>query len=281
MTASRDYLGVELVYDRTITDGNVASWLEHWLLTSAGAWAANAAVRVWDPARSRRETIDLSRPGKLGEALAAHTRWFDGRHAGAVELRGATREYAILVGINDNPISWNGDSLLLGNQLCLQVMRKTVDDKPQEEFAREFLDAACRATSPMWAAMYRLSEYVAKVMQLSPSIEDIGRDFGRFLPALFAVNYFGERYVSLFGKERVAAVDQRMIEQVGSGVIVSVASPGLWQAADATYAQVLDALGREHFFDRDDRDRVTVAPDFGDSRAPLTNDPIQLSGGAV
>ncbi|WP_203909571.1 hypothetical protein [Rhizocola hellebori] len=219
-------------------------------------------MTVWDSSPTHRKDIDLALPGHLGKELESQTRSLEGGHVGMVELRVRNREFIMIVGIDDDVVARIGDRQLLPNDLSLQILRKTVDGKPAEQFAYDFLKEACTRTSPAWGAIYRQSEYDFKVMQQTPSVEAIGRDFGRFLPGLFAVNYFGERYVTLFGDRRIAQLKPQVVEPAGSGVVVSVASPGNWQAAESSYAEVLDTLGREHFFDRDNDTRMTVAPTF-------------------
>lgn len=109
-------------------------------------------------------------------------------------------------------------------------------------------------------------EWNAKNMELERGARAIGGDISRYLPGLYWLNFFGEPYRKLIGKERLLSAPAHEIVEVDAGVLVCLAErPESWDSPEykAVENRVLDHLGREYFFDRNDTERKTVAPDFG------------------
>jgi hypothetical protein len=102
-------------------------------------------------------------------------------------------------------------------------------------------------------------------MSTSPRIEAIGRDFGRFLPGLFWLNFFGGRYKDLIGEERLRSAPAERVIGLDSGVIISLAAdPARWNSTEFTMSEerVRRHLGPAFFFAKSDSERETVAPDW-------------------
>jgi hypothetical protein len=92
-------------------------------------------------------------------------------------------------------------------------------------------------------------------MSDGPSVHAVGRDFSRYLPGLFSVNYFGERYVELIGREVLLHAPSERADTLGSGVIVVLDStigshPVDTVVSGSAEADALDAIGRRHFFQK-------------------------------
>jgi hypothetical protein len=73
--------------------------------------------------------------------------------------------------------------------------------------------------APAWGAVSSREEYDAKVMSDGPGVAAIGRDFGRFLPGLFTLNFFGPPWVDLVGRERLLGAPGA--RAVGDGVLIA------------------------------------------------------------
>ncbi|MGW0828733.1 hypothetical protein [Streptomyces sp. NPDC002845] len=130
---------------------------------------------------------------------------------------------------------------------------------------RSLFGEVCAAMNPLWGAVYSKSEYWAKVMEETPSIRAVGRDFSRSLPGLFSVNYFGEKYVELIGSQKFERIESASVERVGSGWIVDVTSdPLAWRESELVMQNesVMTEIGSEFFFLKEVTERVTRAPDW-------------------
>ena len=108
-------------------------------------------------------------------------------------------------------------------------------------------------------------QYRAKVMSERPVVRAVGRDFSRFLPGLFWLNFFGPRYVDLIGEERLQSSPANTIEEVDGGLLLGLGDdPGQWNSAKRrqTERAVLDAIGHDFFFSADAPGRATRAPSW-------------------
>jgi hypothetical protein len=146
-----------------------------------------------------------------------------------------------------------GEGRDFGNHIALQVRRARVEQSSGDVWLREAFAELCRRLSPAWGSAHQSAEYWAKVMQTEPSIRAVGRDFARYLPGLFWLNFFGPRYCELLGAERLLTTPAHSVAAVGDGVLVALADdPGSW-TTDA-YANAERAarahLGARHFFSK-------------------------------
>jgi hypothetical protein len=109
------------------------------------------------------------------------------------------------------------------------------------------------------------AEYGKKVMSDEPPVRAVGRDFGRFLPGVFWLNFFGRPYRNLLGEERLRSVPGETAI-VDDGVLVMLgADPRRWNEAESAAAEqnVRDHLGSELFFSKAFPDEVGVVPEWG------------------
>jgi hypothetical protein len=186
----------EFVYDRFLGDGAVLGDLETALQEHAVHWAES--VRVVRAPRDQRE-LDLSSTGWLEAAVVAAARERgvtyralverhgagDERLFGSVELRGATRALVVVVSIDERPLARLGGRLSFGNRIALQIRGSQVEGRRASEWVLGAFEGIAGPTSPTWGAVAAHEEYHAKVMSDGQTLEAVGRDFARFLPALF------------------------------------------------------------------------------------------------
>ena len=103
-------------------------------------------------------------------------------------------------------------------------------------------------------------------MSDGPHTAAVGRNFARFLPGLFTVNFLGEAYCELIGRERLLTAPAMRAELVDSGALLVLGQdPAEWDTPPRRDAEqaVLDHIGREHFFLKDRNMAVeTRAPDW-------------------
>jgi hypothetical protein len=265
----------ELVFDRYLGAGNDLDLLQGLLRKVAPKWSSE--MHLWKSPKDQ-ESIDVHHPGALGSAVVMaaaergatyralverHGRPIDERLAGSAELRGAGPELVVIVSLDETVLSRLGARKQLGNRVSLQVRRPRIERLRGDDWLQGTFEAMCSELSPAWAWAGQTAEYWAKVMSDPPRVEAVGRDFGRFLPGLFWLNFFGGRYRELLGDERLRSTPAARVVMVDDGVLVGLASdPLMWDTAGyaADEQRVRDHLGSELFFSKAEPDRWTVAP---------------------
>lgn len=269
-------LDAELVFDRFL-DGDELDRVQVALVAVAPKWCSR--LRVWRSSKDQ-VPIDVSQPDALAAAVlvAAGERGptyrrlveeygtppFE-RFRGSVELRGAGPEMVVVISVDQMVLSPLGSKKRLGNRLSLQVRRPKVEGQLGSAWVRSSFEVLCSALAPAWGAAKHPHEYRAKVMSDAPSVEAVGRDFGRHLPGVFWINFLGRPYRNLLGDDRLRSVPGK-IADVGDGVIVMLGpEPGLWDDPSFAAAEqkVRDHLGTQLFFSKADPDRVGLVPDWG------------------
>ena len=266
-------LDLEVVFDRFLGDGDSLERVYEILVRHAPEWSEQ--LRVYRSARDQerlehspdvfRDAV-LKVAGERGEtyrALVARHGSGDERLFGKVELRGATPDLTVVIAVDERAVTPRGDALVLPNDVTFQLRRARVQGQPAATWANVVLEEIAASTTPVWGAISAGSEYDAKVMSDGPGFAAIGRDFGRFLPGLFSVNFFGPPYVDLIGRRRL--LDAPGAREVGEGVLITVADdPRQWDAPAHREREdaVLDHLGREYFFSKTAMPSLTKAPDW-------------------
>jgi hypothetical protein len=268
-------LTIEFVFDRELGHADVVV-LQRYLVEHAPVWSSGLHVRR--SARDKRP-INSRDPVSMAEvALSAATetgKHYDalvekygpppaGRVTGLVEVRGSNLDLVVVIGTDSDALAVkrSGDRLL-GNHIALQLVRQSVDRISLDEWSFSTLRDLSNELAPVWASAHVHDEYYAKVMSEPPEISAIGRDFNRFLPGLFWMNFFGRRYRDLIGHERLLSAPAPIVEDVGEGVLIGLGrEPKDWEtdARKATERAVLEHIGAEFFFDKSNPESQTTAP---------------------
>lgn len=235
------------------------------LVRLAPKWSTR--LRVWCGPRDHRP-VDLADPGALARAMLAAAgergetyrrlvqEYGPGpaeRLVGSVELRGAGPELIMVASVDEIVLSTMGTRKLLGNGIALQVRRAAVAGRPGSEWLADAFKMLCAELAPTWGCAGHAAEYEAKVMSGPPRIEAVGRDFGRHLPGVFWLNFFGNRCTDLIGADRFATLPKTFVTALDDGIIVRLADdPLTWTTADYAIdeGKVRDQLGRRQFFDK-------------------------------
>jgi hypothetical protein len=257
-------LDAEIVFDRFLSDADLAV-LQEELVRLAPKWSTR--LRVWRGPRDQRP-IDPADPGALGRVVLAaagergatyrrmvaeHGRGHAERLTGSAELRGAGPELVVVVSVDEIVLSTMGTRKLLGNGIALQVRRPTVARRPGADWLAETFETLCARLAPAWGHAEHPAEYWAKVMSQSPRVEAVGRDFGRYLPGVFWLNFYGPAYLERIGPDRFAALPPEFVQPVAAGRLVRLATtPQAWTTPDYAIDErrVRDTLGRPHFFEK-------------------------------
>jgi hypothetical protein len=267
---------VQLAFDRFIGEDDTLDVLQQTLTTAAPEWTRS--LHVHEGPRERT-AVDLSEEGALREAvMAAATRRgatyqqlvarhgaVNPRRQGSAEVRGSSTALTVVVSVDEKPLARMGDRLLLGNSITLQLRRAKIEGRAAGEWAAAVFERLCERTRPVWGGVVALNEYDAKVMSDGPGLAAIGRDFSRFLPGLFAVNFFGRRYRGLIADRGVREMEQVRTSDIGDGLLVELSrDPRDWEEPErrALERRVLEALGSDLFFSKISPDAPTRAPDW-------------------
>jgi hypothetical protein len=269
-------IDMELVFSRDVASDGTLDQLQAWLATAAARWSSEIEVTDavdgdrWSvsPGGSLRSAV-LSAAMTRGEtyaALAAVEAAPASAALGSAEIRGLTSELVVVVSIDSEPLRRIRGRLLLGNAITVQIRQPQVGGCPREEWIERTLPSLCEVCRPAWGACYDIDEYEARVMTRSPSFEATGRDFSRFLPALFPWNYFGAEYCGLIGRARLLGTPAVFTRELGdAGVLVCIArDTAMWASEDYQRHQSLatEHIGPQFFYDHADRDRETMAPEW-------------------
>jgi len=113
----------------------------------------------------------------------------------------------------------------------------------------------CRNTSPVWGSVRDDKEYWTKVMTESPVVSAIGRDFGKYLPGLFWMNFLGKPYVNLIEKSRLASTPSLTVQEIDEGLCLKLyedpfkGSESLNRKSEVQY-----------FFQRENKAQETASP---------------------
>lgn len=238
-----------------------------------------------------RRPIDVEAAGALGDRVrvaanergplyARLAREFGDpapRVLGSAELRGRDSSLVVVVMLDEMAIWPCGEAWLWGNNVGLSVCRRKIEGVSAATWSGAVTEAMCAALSPPHAYAHLQGEYDAKNMSHEGGgLRAIGVDVSKALPGLYWLNFFGQPYRDLIGRQRLLAAPAHEVREVDDGVLLMLhPDPEAWDAPEYREAEqrVLDHLGREHFFDRDHPDRRTMAPAF--DLPPRPDPPLQ------
>jgi len=271
---SKTALDAELVFDRFLGDTNVLGALASALKRKAPTWSAGLHIRknpkdrvqidVRDSAAISKAVLDAAgERGPTYHALVSRYGKGDERLFGSVELRGSTSDLVIVIGVDEKPLSRLAGRLLMGNYITVQVRKLKVEERDAAAWLSELFIELCRETSPAWGSARDDREYWAKVMADSPAVSAIGRDFGKYLPGLFWMNFFGKPYVELIGKSRLAGAPSFSMQEIDEGVCLKLyEDPFKWSEPLNRKAEekALRHIGVQHFFERENHAQESMSP---------------------
>jgi hypothetical protein len=270
-------LDLEVVCDRYLGAPGELEVLQSLLVKAAPRWCTR--LRVLASAREQ-VPVDAGQPGALGaavlematrrgptyQALVERGGPGDERVFGSAEVRGASPELVVVVSVDERVVSPLGQATVLNNTVSLQVRRSKVAGWKGSDWSFEVFQSLCDRLSPAWGWAGHPGEYWAKVMTEEPSIRAVGRDFGRYLPGVFWLNFFGRPYRQLIGDDRLRSTPASHLAMVDQGVLIGLGlAPTDWDTAEYATAEqrVRDHLGASVFYSKAERDRPTVASPWG------------------
>jgi hypothetical protein len=262
---------IKLLFVRDIAEDGTLTAFEDLLRRSAPGWCQT--MRIWTsnreqtpvrPGRLRAEVIeDVTDDGPISPLVTYPTPVDKQRRVGTSEVRGASPDLTVVIGVDAFPYSRRSGKPALNNSIAVQVRRPKVAGRPAADWSAELFAEACAGLSPLWGIAKTRSEYDQKVMNDGPGTWAEGRNFDKYLPGLFAHNYFGPSYVDLIGQDALLSAPAAETRKIGDGVLLVVEpDPERWDTPQAISRSetILDHLGREHFYDKHNPTQDFSAP---------------------
>jgi hypothetical protein len=246
--------------------------LQNLLRRRAASWSSRLRLEI-----DNKVKVDLKQPGAVRAVAERETRTIaSGRRLGGPAFVGAYPSLECGVSVDSEPIVWMRDgSLRLGNRISFVAHADEIEGMSAAHWIYQVFMEMVEAFEPLWGAVSSHPEYDAKVMGVFPSDSStpgawgaVGYDFGRALPGLFWINFFGPRYVELIGRERLLGAPAVEAREVGRGVLVVTRSdPYEWGSEHArrSLEDVLGHIGRQFFFSKAEPDAQRVAPDWSEA----------------
>jgi hypothetical protein len=153
------------------------------------------------------------------------------------------------------------------NVLSIEIFEKDrIEQHSAADWARDFFAQVAAHLPVRYGNCHLDEEFDAKNMVTTPEVtKAVGVNIDKAVPGLYWLNYFGIPFVKLMGREVLLSAPAYRVEQVGDGVLIALSeTPDEW--ANAAYREcanaVIDRIGTDFFFSREDPDRKTIAPDF-------------------
>lgn len=251
--------------------------LERVLANQVGPWFTG--LHAWQEEKGRRELVDgftqnirqiAAEKGELFRQLTEkHGPGPHERRTGTVELRGSDSSLVVVVGLDDYVFAPSAGRYLWGNTISLQFCRRDCCGKSAAELSRGIAEECCREMYVLYAHGHLLEEWDARNTSRDKGKMTIGADVSRYLPGLYWLNYFGEPYCDLIGRERLLRAPAFESSWLGHGVLMLVdEQPESWKSDETHHVDVLNHIGDQYFFLRDKPDRLTQAPSYGLKELP-------------
>jgi hypothetical protein len=264
-------IDIDFSFVRDLAEDTTLREIEYLLRQRAPSWCED--LRIWVTSREQipvregrleAEIVDAVTDDGPVSPLVTHPTPVDKRRrVGTSEIRGTSPDLTVIISVDAFPYARISGEMSLNNDFAVQVRRPKVAGRPAAQWSADFFAEACATISPVWATTQASSEYDQKVMNDGPGTWAEGRNFDKYLPGLFAHNYFGPPYVDLIGQDALLSAPAAETRKIGDGVLLVVEpDPERWDTPQAISRNetILDHLGREHFYDKHNPTQDFSAP---------------------
>lgn len=285
MSKRRDQLRTDLTlcFGESFFEGSCLRDIEAFLRRELPEWTSDLSIwrgekrgparrsRIGDFARDVQDAAAARGP-LYAQLIKQHGAGPYQRRTGSVELRGSDNALIIVLTLDEYRFAPSAGRWLWGNTLTMQLTGTEVLGRAAGDFAGCIGAQACAALSPWYGHAELVQERDEKnISRADGGVMAIGGDISRYLPGLYWLNFFGEPYCNLIGRERLLTAPAFSCEAIDAGVLICLASSlEAWDSTErrTVEARVLAHLGDQYFFDRNTTERKTVAPDFGLEELP-------------
>jgi hypothetical protein len=158
------------------------------------------------------------------------------------------------------------------NKLAAEFQPELLESSSFDDIAAQFFRRFVLRVPSRYGRVCLKEEFAAKNIEGDEGhVRAIGVTLDLALPGVYWLNYLGDPYVSLIGKDRLLSTPDCVIEEAGGGVILQVAcSPLEWISDEYKdrVDRIVHHIGADLFFDRKIQSRQTRAPEFFSKRLP-------------
>jgi hypothetical protein len=272
-------LNVVIHLGRSLFEGSQLQDIQNILGSCASEWTNQARIYR---SRQDQQPIDLKTSGTLEAAIREWENQRRGvrealekelgpprfpRLLGTVELRGADASLTVVISADEFVFAPFLDGRwIFGNRIALQIRKSKVEGVDAAMWSAGVIAALCENLSPFHGDVHTVDEFDAKNMShAGGGLAAIGVDVFKYLSGLYWMNFFGKPYCDLMGRDTLLTAPAADVRAVNDGVLLRLTdNPRDWatEAYKTIERRVLEHIGPQYFFSRDDPNRKTVAPNF-------------------
>ena len=184
---------------------------------------------------------------------------------GMVHFKGKYTLLEVFIHLDCESIRPFAGSWSCANGISIQIVRRRVEGLLYSDFCRETLTVLGTSNIlqiDLGSAKLRDEGFAKNVDQTRGGWRALGpRDLS--LPGLYWLNFLGQPYCDLIGRDRLLSAPAFEVKEIGSGVLLALAAePEEWNTPSYREREqrVLDHIGREYVFERDKPDKPTKGP---------------------
>jgi hypothetical protein len=188
------------------------------------------------------------------------------RRSGVEELRGANSSLIVVLSVDEWVMSPSREDWHFGNSLTVQIRSARVEGEDAAEWATKTFELLCARLSPAWGSTRLVDEFRSKnFVAEGRDRKVVGTNVSQHLPGIYWLNFFGDIYCNLIGRDRLLSCPAEQTKVVAGGVLVKIsARPRSWDSEmyRRREADIAGYLGRQYFFDRSGATESYMAPAF-------------------
>jgi hypothetical protein len=205
--------------------------------------------------------------GPTFERLSAESSPRYPRRFGEVLVRGGARATFLTIRFDEYvPGMPIGREWLFSNSIGGWIGSSGVGGVPRVDWVRELIARIAMHPAFLWGAAYDSEEFRQRnIDDTGGGVRAMGRDMSRSLPGLYWVNVFGAPYRALIGRETIRTAPATHVNDAKTSSCLFVyENPEEWRTVESQqrHKSVLEHLGPQYFFDRENPSAATVAPEF-------------------
>jgi hypothetical protein len=246
-------------------------------------WCEDVRVSHDDETEEDSTRVEFHRPGSLYDALKVEAQTAPSplaelvrqhfgdqipyeRTTAMVHLIGSDPSVEVFIDVDEYPLAPRLDGWFMGNRFAVSFSSDQIDGQTTAVLVRNAFEELVD-TVPVDVGNARSNEEFRAKNMLSDAngVRAVGIDISRALPGLYWLNFFGQPYCELIGRDRLAHAPAEIVVEGKNGVLIGLSdNPDSWNTASYKSAEesVMNHLGRGYFFIKDEPDRRTVAPRF-------------------
>jgi len=208
-------------------------------------------------------SIALVRGEHYNQLVSQHGKGEYERNSGTIGITGATSDFELIISLDEYSFSPSAGRYLIGNSISFHLESERISGLSSSVFIKKIIQEICKKLNPMYGNAYIYEERDSKNMNREGSVMAIGVDISRYLPGLYWLNFFGDKYVNLIGKSKLVEAPAERVEVFDSGILIEThKDPKRWAQESQKNNSLLEYIGKKYFFDKAGLNRETIAPDF-------------------